>query len=305
MNPVSDKPDCSGPVEIAPDIFWVGNEIVGDKFQCHVYLIRNGRNSILIDPGSSMITWPDTRRKIEQIMPVSDIRYLICHHQDPDITGCIATLKAESGRADLSVLTHWRSKALLVHYDWGLPFELVEEMDWQLVLENGRKLTFHFTPYLHFAGCFCTFDHGSGILFSSDIFGGFTEQFQLFAKDEGYLDAIRPFHEHYMPSREILVHGIREIEDLPIRMIAPQHGSIISEPLVPFFVNALKEMDCGLYLLPLYRDNIQEMVRLNQMLKDMMEAMTLNVRLQDTLDNLWKFLGSVTQFGGPLGLYVG
>ncbi|MCB1319133.1 MAG: hypothetical protein KDK34_02705, partial [Leptospiraceae bacterium] len=44
--------DFTRPVTIAPDIFWVGIYLENDPFQCHPYLIRNGNESILIDPGS-------------------------------------------------------------------------------------------------------------------------------------------------------------------------------------------------------------------------------------------------------------
>ncbi|WP_457560439.1 oxygen-binding di-iron domain-containing protein [Caminibacter sp.] len=58
--------DYSKPIEIAPKIWWVGYVIPNDPFQCHVYLIENGDESILIDPGS-MITFPVTLEKIVQV----------------------------------------------------------------------------------------------------------------------------------------------------------------------------------------------------------------------------------------------
>ena len=48
-------------------------------------------------------------------------------------------------------------------------------------------------------------------------------------RDESYFENMRPFHEHYMPSREILAHGLEEIETLPVKLIAPQHGKLIRE----------------------------------------------------------------------------
>ena len=49
------------------------------------------------------------------------------------------------------------------------------------------------------------------MLFSSDLFGGFTEQPTLVAVDESHFDAVRPFHEHYMPSRDILGFAMSQI----------------------------------------------------------------------------------------------
>ncbi len=60
---------------------------------------------------------------------------------------------------------------------------------------------------------------------------------------------IRAFHEHYMPSREALAHAMDQLDDLPIRRIAPQHGQVIPESLVAPIVQQLRSIECGLYLL--------------------------------------------------------
>lgn len=285
-------PDTSKSVKVAENIYWVGNEIPDDQFQCHVYLIVNGEDSVLIDPGSR-ITWPEIRRKIQEHIPLESIKYLICHHQDPDITGAVDLLNREAPRPDRTIICHWRAEALLVHYDWGLPFYRPEDHDWQLELRGGRHLQFLFTPYLHFPGAICTFDKSSRILFSSDLFGAFTEEFRLFAKDESYFEEMRPFHEHYMPSREILNHGLREIEKYPVRIIAPQHGSIIRQPLVNPLVEKLKSLDCGLFLMPVYQNSIHKLSRLNSLYHNLTDALLSGVRLLDTVSKTREFLTAI------------
>lgn len=42
--------DSSEAVIIAPNIYWVGMHLKDDPFQCHPYLIKNAKESILIDP---------------------------------------------------------------------------------------------------------------------------------------------------------------------------------------------------------------------------------------------------------------
>lgn len=137
---------------------------------------------------------------------------------------------------------------LLKHYGLRLPFWLIDSNQWELQLED-RKLKFCFTPYAHFSGAFTTFDTESGIMFSSDLFGGLMDEFSLYAKDESYLEAMKPFHQHYIPSNEILRHAIDQIAAYPIEMIAPQHGSIIPIELVSAMINGLREVECGLYLM--------------------------------------------------------
>ncbi|NOZ13069.1 MAG: diguanylate cyclase [Acidobacteria bacterium] len=286
------NPDTSKSVRLAENIYWVGNEIPDDQFQCHVYLIVNGEESVLIDPGSR-ITWPETRKKIMEHIPLESIKYLICHHQDPDITGAVDFLLREAPRQDRIIICHWRTEALLVHYDWHLPFYRPEDHGWKLKLAGGRELRFLFLPYLHFPGAICTFDERSGILFSSDVFGAFTETFRLFAENESYFEQMKPFHEHYMPGSEILNHGIREIEKYPVEIIAPQHGSIIRENLVNPMIQKLKALDCGLFLMPVYQNNILELSRINSLYRTMMKALVTGVRMQDTVEKMWEFLSTV------------
>lgn len=265
--------DANHPIEIAPRIWWVGHYLENDPFQCHVYLIEHGDQSVLIDPGS-VITFRHTLRKIEQVTPLCNIRYFVCQHQDPDIAAAMPLVDQLIDRDDAVLVTHGRAVALLKHYDLRMPFWQIEDHDWVLDL-GGRLLRFVFTPYAHFPGAFCTFDSQEGVLFSSDLFGGFTEGFQLYARDEGYFESMRPFHEHYMPTRDILAHAVSRLEELPIRMIAPQHGSIIPRHLVRFMIEKLKVLDCGLYLLAQEDTNVQRLSKLNRVLRDITQAMVI------------------------------
>ncbi|MBF0323013.1 MAG: MBL fold metallo-hydrolase [Magnetococcales bacterium] len=284
-------PDWNHPITLGENIWWVGTPLRDDDFQCHTYLIENGTHSILIDPGS-MINFNETVRKVEEIIPFSHVRWVICQHQDPDITASLPSLDRLITRPDAAVLAHWRAIALLKHYDVKIPFQCVEKLGWHLDAD-GRHLTFVFTPYLHFPGAFCTFDVRSGILFSSDLFGGFTEEWQLFAKDESYFHAMRPFHEHYMPSQTILFDGLTKLSPLPIRMIAPQHGSIIPEHLVRFMVEHLKELDCGLFSLAQSTTDIQRLSKLNLLLRQFFKDLVFTKEFRAILEALAHLAGQM------------
>ena len=222
--------DTDEAIELAPRVWWVGMMLPDDRFQCHVYLIEQGDQSVLIDPGSALVA-SEMIRKVESIVPLTSIRWLVCSHADPDIIGALPALEARGLSPDAAIVTYWRDEALIVHSGTPRPFWRIEEHDWRLDLED-RTLRFVFTPYLHFAGAFATYDETSGTLFSSDLFGGFTEDPSLFATSIEYFDAIRAFHEHYMPSREILAHSLQMIRELPMLRIAPQHGQVIPGELI-------------------------------------------------------------------------
>ena len=287
----SKKADPSKALKITDHIWWVGHYLQDDQFQCHCYLIENGDESILLDPGSRL-TFPETFRKIEEVIPFSRIKYFVVHHQDPDITGALDIIDRLVVREDARIISHWRAIALLKHLGLKIPFTCVEEMNWNLKA-GGLELQFVFTPYLHFPGAFCTYHPASEVLFSSDLMGGFTEGFSLFAEDESYFESVKLFHEHYMPSREILAFAMNKFQQLPLKYILPQHGSIIREKLIPFFLQQLKDLDCGLYMLTQTSTEIQKLSLLNKFMNDFMQTLVFYKHFDTTARHLLEHIRSI------------
>ncbi len=271
MGTKSSCDDYSHAILIADRLWWVGHLLDGDDFQCHAYLLENGTNSVLFDPGSAL-TWNETRRKIEEIIPLENIAYVVCHHQDPDITASLRPFVEASGRKDLQLVTHWRAAALIKHIGLDLDIYEVQSKDWTLDL-GERKLTFIFTPYLHFAGAFCTLDEATGTLLSSDLFGGFTEGHSLYLENEDSFSGIEAFHEHYMPGREFLLKAMLDLENYPIKLIAPQHGLIIREKFIYEICDRLKNLECGLFLLQSGGDSFGSLQIHNRVLKETMSSL--------------------------------
>ena len=285
-----ERADTSHALEIAPRVWWVGHVLDDDVFQCHVYLLEQGDQSVLIDPGSRM-TFADTLRKIDEVIPFNQIRYFVCHHADPDIAAALPQIDDMIERKDALLVTHWRTQTLLKHYGLKLPFWLVDKHDWRLPLQD-RELRFIFTPYAHFPGAIASFDPATGVLFSSDLFGGFTEHPTLVAQDQSHFEAMRTFHEHYMPSRDILDYALSQIARHPVRVIAPQHGSIIPERLVPFMIEKLRHLDCGIYLFAREDTDFVRLSRFNRTLREITRTMLLYRDFRDIADQLLRVVQS-------------
>ncbi|MGC8511343.1 MAG: diguanylate cyclase, partial [Acidimicrobiales bacterium] len=263
--------DLSQAVEIAPRVWWVGSLLANDRFQCHVYLIEQGDQSVLIDPGSAL-TAPEVIRKIDQVIGVRNVRWLVCSHADPDIIGALPALETHGLHPAAQIVTHWRDETLIVHSGTQLPFWRIERHQWRLALED-RTLRFVFTPYLHFAGAFVSFDESTGTLFSSDLFGGFDAAHTLYAETASYFDAIRSFHEHYMPSREILAHAMGQLRSLPLERIAPQHGQVIPGPLIAPIMDQLETLECGIYLLSREEPGLAFLLGANRTIHDVVDTL--------------------------------
>ena len=264
------------PIEVADDIWWVGRRLPDDSFQCHAYLLRNGDDSVLFDPGSPL-TIDDTLAKVEQLVDLSSVRYLVCHHPDPDIAASLPMLSERLTRPDVTVVTEWRAKALLKHYGHRFGYWLAEDNGWALELSGGRRVEFQLTPYLHFPGAFMSYDVATGTLFSSDLFGGFVPDSDvLVADDLDYvLDNARPFHQHYMPSSSLLRAGLARVQHRwpGIRTIAPQHGHVIPAQLVQDSFEGLARIECGVFALVDGDHDLSRLLRLAEARQQLSESL--------------------------------
>lgn len=235
--------------EIADGIYWVGGCAQDGGLHCNPYLIVDGDEGVLMDPGS-VLDFEDVYENVCSIIPLEKIKYVILHHQDPDF--CSAVPLFEKAGGTFEVVTHWRTQTIVKYYGIKSKYYIINENEFKLTLASGRILGFVQTPYLHFPGAITTYDAQTKILFSSDLFGAFSYEWSLYAQDD-YLEKMKTFHEHYMPSNSILRPVMEMFLGMDIAMIAPQHGSIIKENIISY-IKALRDLECGTLLNPIKRD---------------------------------------------------
>lgn len=246
------QPDFSGPVEIANDIFWVGNRN-NKNFESNAYLRvfkGNGKQfNLLIDPGPA----PDFNAisaKIEQVLGADytlDLVYL--NHQDPDV--CINTVYFQRHFPTLQIVTSedtWR----LVRFYGLKPKQFIATENFKtgkIRVKTGHQLRLIPTPYAHFRGACALFDEEQKVLFTGDLFGGLVTSDDLYAEKE-YWDGMKTFHEIYMPTNLALKKAIQDFRQQAgdMKMIASQHGKIIREDLMEYFMTKLEKLPVGLDL---------------------------------------------------------
>jgi glyoxylase-like metal-dependent hydrolase (beta-lactamase superfamily II) len=280
------QPDFSGPVEIAKDIYWVGNRNQ-KEFESNAYLrIFRGKGkqfNLLIDPGPS----PDFNAiagKIEQVLGADytlDLIYL--NHQDPDV--CINTIYFQRHFPKLQIVTSedtWR----LVRF-YGLKekqFIATENFKTgKIKVKTGHQLRLIPTPYAHFRGACALYDEEQQVLFTGDLFGGLTESPDLYAEKE-YWDGMKTFHQIYMPTNLALKNAVQDFRKQASNMqiIASQHGKIIREDLIEYFMSKLENLPVGLDLKNESRLVTENYIRafndiLNNINKDVDESIVTNL----------------------------
>jgi flavorubredoxin len=255
--------DLSKAVEISEGIHWVGT---GTK----TFLSRNAyllcyqgsgkNNSLVIDPGPTVDLDVLIHKVTEVLGSISKVNAVFMNHQDPDVVGNAPYL-ARSNPNTLMLATEdtWRLVSLS-----GLDstkFRAVERFkNMRIVMPTGHKIQFVPTPFCHFRGACMLYDLNSRILFSGDFLGGIAAT-QLFATRANW-SGVKAFHQLYMPSNEAIrlaVSRIRELQPAP-RMIAPQHGSIIQEEDIPYFLDQMENLQVGLDIITTFDKIMPQMI---------------------------------------------
>jgi class 3 adenylate cyclase/glyoxylase-like metal-dependent hydrolase (beta-lactamase superfamily II) len=245
------KLDDSRPHELVPGLWWVGFADYEAGFSNNPYLLVEGDEAVLFDPGPGH---PFFRQlildKIETICPLEQVRYVVLHHQDPDIAALVPLIE-ESLHPEVVIIAPPRT-ALFVPY-YGIRSPVLPVLDGDILeLRSGRRIRFIHLPYLHFAGNMASYDEKDRTLFTSDVFGGFDRSWQLFESDNA-LAIARDFLSEYVSSTEALKSAHEKLSQLDISRICPQHGSVITEG-VSRYIDMLLEVTPGRALVPPQRE---------------------------------------------------
>ena len=235
-------------IEISDGVYWLGWPDENAGFSNNPYLIIEDDDAVLIDPGSRLDEhWSIVKRKIESVIPLDKITMIIVNHQDPDLVACIPLIEEIVGVDNFELVTTDRTGIFMPYYGIKTEVTFVEDGEILTIGNNGRELEIITSPYLHFPGAMVVFDHKEKILFSSDIFGGFSVDWSLYA-NKYYMEAIKTFSQPYFPDKRHIINFLDKIDKIDVKMICPQHGSIIKEELVSEAKNTLRNLeDVGIW----------------------------------------------------------
>ena len=251
--------DYEKAIEISEGIYWIGFYDEKTGLHCNPYIIVDGEEAVVIDGGSR----PDFSTVMMKILDIgvkpSSIKHLIYQHYDPDLCGSIPSFEDIIDNEELEIISHKYNNSFIRHYFVSSHLLCIEDLGFKFTFSSGRELSFTLTPYAHSAGSFVTFDKKTGTLFSSDLFGSYSREWDLFlelgssctlcnnfseciyGRDYCPLPDIIDFHKYIMTSGKALNYAMEKISQLPAQVIAPQHGSVIyKKEDIPFIIELLK-----------------------------------------------------------------
>jgi flavorubredoxin len=93
-------------------IYWLGITDV-TAFRCNTYLIADGDEYLIVDPGSRRF-FPQVRDRVGRIVDPSRVTGMVICHQDPDVAASMVDWLEIC--PDATVFTTARTNVLLPHY---------------------------------------------------------------------------------------------------------------------------------------------------------------------------------------------
>ncbi|MDH4137640.1 MAG: FprA family A-type flavoprotein [Anaerolineae bacterium] len=227
------------PVEIKPDIYWIGvNDRTTDLFEglwpitqegvsYNTYLINDERKAI-VDLAKALKT-DEFFDQIDQLTEISQLDYVIVNHMEPDHSGVLRTLRRMAPQT--TILGTEKTRAMLESF-YGITEGVQVVQDGEPLSLGERTLRFVYTPFVHWPETMMTYEVSERILFSCDAFGSYGALRGAIFDDECIdpefyeREALRYYVNIVALFSSPVLKAIAKLADLPVSVIAPSHGLI-------------------------------------------------------------------------------
>jgi flavorubredoxin len=224
----------------------------GAAVQANQFLIVHRNTGAIIDPGGNL-AYGELYLGMSRHFPPNRLSAILASHADPDIIASLDRWMTATPDATLYVSTLW--ERFVPHFCKpgkttgrvvGIP-----DRGMRIAIGTTHLLALP-AHFMHAEGNFQFYDPVSRILFSGDLAVSMVDGAQA-ARPISSLSPTPPgmeaFHRRYMVSNKILRLWARMVRQLPIDMIAPQHGAPLVGAAVDQFINWVETLACGVDLM--------------------------------------------------------
>ena len=236
-------------VEIADHVYWTGvldwNIRTYHGYTLHgttynAYLIFGEDRVALVDnayPGTSAPMWARIRDACEKEERPFSLDVIIENHIERDHSGALTEIHRKFPSAPI-YCTQAAVKGLKKHYPALGQVEFTTVKTGSEIALGGKTCSFLEAPLLHWPDSMFTFLHEDGVLFSNDAFGQhlcLAQRYDSDVPDYALMQAAQKFYANLItPLSPLVRKKLEEVKNLglleKIRMIAPAHGQIWTDP---------------------------------------------------------------------------
>ena len=161
---------------------------------------------------------------------LEDIQYLILNHLEPDHAGWITELM-KLHKTFQVICSDKGADLFKAFFQEDVPIRVVKDGD-VLDLGDGKTLTFHMIPHVHWPDAMVTYSPEAGILFSCDAFGSFGKlengAFDEDLTEEALInyeeETIRYYANIVGAFSPFVIKAVDKLKELDIKVVAPGHG---------------------------------------------------------------------------------
>lgn len=233
-------------IEITKDVYMLSMNVSNILFEgiwdiangvsLNSYIVKGDKTAII----DGVVGWdgvPENLYKsLEEIdINPEDIDYLVVNHMEPDHSGWMENL-IKINKNFTIVCTDKAAKLVSSFYGDKVNFKVVKEGD-TLDLGNGKVLSFHPVPNVHWPDTMYTYEVDTKILFSCDMYGAFGKMEEHYFDDELTVEEVDMFenegiryYSNVMNTfRPAVKKAIEKSKELDIKIIAPGHGPVYRE----------------------------------------------------------------------------
>jgi anaerobic nitric oxide reductase flavorubredoxin len=226
-------------VEIRPEVFWIGlNDRTTDLFEgiwpvsqegvtYNSYLLRDEKK-VIIDLAKGFKT-DEYFERIDALVPLSEIDYIVINHMEPDHTGAVRALVRIPRK--LTIIATEKAREMLAAF-YGITENVRVVADGEELPIGKRTLKFVHAPFVHWPETMVTYDATDRILFSCDAFGGYGALPGTIFDDQCAdlvfyeREALRYYVNIVAKFSNPTLKAIEKLAGIPIDVIAPSHGLV-------------------------------------------------------------------------------
>lgn len=170
--------------------------------------------------------WDTYKAKLEQLTDLSEIKYIILDHTEPDHSGSLVHLLKHAPEA--TVVGSGNAIKYLSDIV-GKPFKHLVVKDGDSLDLGDRTLRFISAPNLHWPDSIYTYLEEDKLLFTCDSFGAHYCHEEMFDDKVGdWDDAFKYYFDVILkPYSKFMLKAIEKIRPLEIEGICPGHGPIL------------------------------------------------------------------------------